>query len=86
MSILCRLGIHAWEKEPSHKEFFRSTGIHFFFFSTGVQKAVRKCTRHGCCATQKVTRSGIVGAGGHGSGWKKLSKSKEAHIDSLPVL
>lgn len=86
MSILCRWGHHKWEKEPSCREKIRETGRHLLFWSEGVQKAVRRCTRAGCAATQKVTRCGFVGAGGEAGLWRRLSPEEERHIDSLPVM
>ena len=83
---LCRLGIHLFEKEPSQKELIKSTGLHVLFFSEGMQKGTRVCTRVGCGATQKVWRCGWVGVGGQGTPWKELTPEHEAYIDSLPVL
>lgn len=84
--LLCRFGFHSWEKEPSKKELIRSTGIDFVFWSSGIQKGVRACTRQGCRAEQKVVREGWLGCGGTSEKWKRLSKRTERYIDSLPVL
>ena len=86
MSILCKFGIHDWEKEPSHKELIKETGLHLVFFSEGIQKGVRKCTNPSCNATQKVYRTGWIGNGGEGGKWKKLDSEAEKRIDSLPTL
>ncbi|HEU5114244.1 MAG TPA: hypothetical protein VFT82_00585 [Candidatus Paceibacterota bacterium] len=84
--ILCLIGLHKWESDPSHKELIKETGIYLVFWSSGVQKGIRKCTRPGCAKTQKVMREGFVGVGGQAGKWKPLSPSRERHIDRLPVM
>lgn len=79
----CRLGLHEWD-EPYHKEYFKSTGFHILFWSSGIQKGARRC-KH-CPAEQKCFRTGMVGMGGSGEPWKRLSADKERYIDSLPQL
>lgn len=75
--LLCKLGFHIWEKEPFYKEFIRSTGIHFFFFSTGIQTGIQKCS---CCTkTRYVLREGILGAGESGK-WRATTKQ---HADEI---
>lgn len=83
--MLCRIGFHKLEENPSLIEEIKSTGDHFASSSRGIQKAIKKCLRKDCRFTLKVYREGWVGAGGiivHG--WKKLNPSREKYIDSLP--
>ena len=83
--FFCRIGFHAWEKDPSEKEPIKNTGHHIGFWSRGIQKGVRHCTRHSCGCSQKVHRQGWCGIGGENPGWKKLNNPQlESRIDSLP--
>lgn len=85
--IACSLGIHKWEKEPSHRELIKSLGINIIFWTLEIQKGVQRCTRAGCNCNRKVYRKGAVGAGGSEiHGWKRLGEKKEKEIDSLPVM
>lgn len=84
--LFCLMGLHRLEEEPSHKELVKETGVHFAFWSEGVQKGVKKCLRPGCDKKVKVWRSGWVGSGGTGTRWKRLSKRQEKYIDSLPTM
>ncbi len=82
--ILCSLGLHRLEKEPSQKEIVKGTGVHFFFFSEGIQKGIKKCTRKECQVQVKVYREGLVGTDCPNPTWQRLDPEKEAFIDSLP--
>jgi hypothetical protein len=84
--ILCRLGLHVFEEEPSHKELVKNEGVDLMFWTKGIQKGTRFCTRKSCKIKQGVYREGWVGTGGNADGWKNLRSDKEAYIDSLPVL
>ncbi len=84
--FLCKLGIHAFEKEPSRRDLVRHTGIDVLFVSSAIQRGVRKCLRHGCPAEQRVYRTGWCGAGGSTGRWKKMSPAKEQAICSYPIL
>jgi hypothetical protein len=86
--LLCKMGFHCWEKEPTREnlELLRSTGIDFFFFTTAIQIGKVRCTRHNCDAERLMYREGICGAGGSADGWKKCSPEKAKEINSLPVL
>jgi len=82
-TVLCGIGLHVFEKEPVRKDLLKNTGVDFVFWTSGVQKALKTCTREGCLAEKKVWREGWCGAGGKGTRWKSLSSRKEAYIDSL---
>lgn len=75
--------VHRWD-EPHHKEFLKETGIHFAFFSEGIQKGSRRCQE--CGEEQKVYRVGFLGIDGSGGEWQPLTAKMEEYIDSLPVL
>lgn len=81
--IGCYVGLHKYEDEPEIKEYVRSTGVHFFFFSSGVQHGIKRC-RH-CGHRQHVERSGLVGSGS-GTKWVKCSAERGKEIDALPRL
>ena len=84
--ILCKLGLHRFEREPQSKELIKGTGAHMAFWSEGIQKATKQCTRPECGFVCKIWRKGWLGAGGKAGRWKKLSENQERYIDSLPVL
>lgn len=87
MSILCEIGLHKWEEEPSTKELLRSTGRHFAFSSEAKQIGAKKCLRKGCEAIKPVYRTGWLSVGGgNPSKWKKASPKTQKEISSLPVL
>jgi len=86
-NLLCAIGLHRWEKEPSTLESIRSTGFDIVFFSEGMQLGSRKCLRTGCCAIQTVYRTGFVGIGkGTSTKWKKASENMRRRISALPIL
>ncbi len=87
MSLFCRIGFHKWEKEPSHKELLRSTGMHFAFTSEAKQLGTKKCLREGCREVKQVYRFGFLSiGGGSASKWKNASPEIQKEISSLPVL
>ncbi|MFA6407591.1 MAG: hypothetical protein WCV80_02695 [Candidatus Paceibacterota bacterium] len=85
-AIFCFFGAHKWEKEPIQKDIVRGTGRHFIFMSEGIQKATQLCSRKKCKKERGVYREGWVGFGSSASNtrWKKMTKSIEEYIDSLP--
>ncbi len=83
---LCRIGLHRFEADPSHKELLKETGVHVAFWSEAMQKGTKRCTCEGCDATLKVYRRGLCGIGGNAGPWKRLSTEREAAIDALPTL
>lgn len=82
--LLCLVGLHDLEKNPSYREQVKGTGTHFLFFSSGIQKGIKKCIRSGCGFEQKVYRKGMVGVGCPEPTWEKLTAETEQYIDSLP--
>ena len=81
--FFCGLGLHRLEKEPSRRDVVKNTGIDVAFFTSGIQKAIKVCTRDGCAEQRKVWREGWCGVGGIGTRWRKLSSQKESYINSL---
>jgi hypothetical protein len=71
---------HDWELIP---DIVRTTGFHFFFFSSGIQKGIWRCKT--CDKRKLVYREGLVGAGFDG-GWETCSQEQEQYIDQLPRL
>lgn len=84
--FLCAVGFHSFEKEPSRMDIVKTRGINFIFWTFGVQKALKVCTRKGCPAEKKVWRDGVCGAGGISSKWEKLNSQKETEIDRMSDL
>lgn len=84
-TVLCRLGLHAFESDPSEKELLRATGLNIVFWSEAIQRAARQCAR-GCGAKQRVYRVGLCGIGGTSGKWQKLDNETSQYIDSLKVL
>ena len=87
--LFCCLGLHEWEKEPSHKEIIKDTGINFAFSSAGLQKGQKRCLRLGCMTTLNVWREGFLSTAIFPSSsgpWRKLGRKKEIEIDRLANL
>ncbi len=85
-NFLCWLGLHIYDQNPISKEFLKSEGRDFLFFTSAIQKGVSKCTNTSCLVESKVYRTGMCGSGGNAGRWRKLDAKVEKYIDSLPVL